>query len=59
MIYHVFAECKEYAQFVYEKQTVHSPVIGEPNIEKLVSKCKHEVVPLIVGKFSNKSVIIN
>ena len=44
------AECREYGQLIYEKILVNNPVLNEPPIEKVVSKCNHEVVQLIVGK---------
>ncbi|KAL7041465.1 hypothetical protein ACKWTF_000792 [Chironomus riparius] len=42
-------KCREYGKLIYEKQTLSNPVIGEPPIEKILSKCNHEVVKLIVG----------
>ena len=45
-----FAECREYGELIYEKQLVPNPVIGEPPVEKVISKCNHDVVQLIVGK---------
>ncbi|KAG5675566.1 hypothetical protein PVAND_005460 [Polypedilum vanderplanki] len=42
-------KCKEYGQLVYEKKIVNSSIIGEPSVVKMISKCNHESVPLIVG----------
>lgn len=48
--YFCVIECREYGELIYEKQTVRNPIINEPPIEKVISKCNHEVVQLIVGK---------
>ena len=46
----MFAECREYGKLIYEKEVLRNPVINEPPVEKIISKCNHEVVQLIVGK---------
>ncbi|KAG5669187.1 hypothetical protein PVAND_017081 [Polypedilum vanderplanki] len=41
--------CREYAKVLLHKVTVKSLILGEPPVEKLISRCKHESVGLIIG----------